>query len=112
MVEDAMRRAGLRVSNKRLTYAGLDNSTVTEERITGYSAEGDVKVTYSRFSDGSTRLSVVVTGRKATRSLRDRLEGMGASVDLEEGERLYAVFRNLDERKAGEVVDEVASRRS
>jgi len=111
MVEGRLRRAGFRVSSRRLEYTGIDGLKVTEERVTGYSVEGDMKVTYSRFSDGRTRLSVVVTGRRATRALRDKLEGLGASVDFDEGERLYAVFKNVDEKRAGEIVDEVSSRR-
>ncbi len=107
MVRRALESKGLRVSESRVRYKTLDGGMVEENRITGYSGDGSVKVTYQEFSDGRKRLSILARGGRATRRAGERAEAHGGKVDLEEGERLYAVFDNVDPRRAEEILDDV-----
>ena len=111
MAKRTLEARGLRVSERSVTYQGLDGSTVKERRVTGYSSDGSVKVTYQEFSDGRSRLSILLRGDRATRGAGRRAEAHGGSVDLEEGERLYAVFNNVTPGRAEEIINDLLARR-
>ena len=100
--EERARRAGFKVFRKTVEYKGLFGDSVREERVVAYSSEGDAKAAYS-VKGGRGELRITVTGARATRGLADKAESLGASVDFEEGKRLYAVFRDVGERRAGEI---------
>ncbi len=111
MVRRKLEEKGLRVSERKLRYAALDGSVVEEDRITGYSEDGSVKVTYQKFSDGRKRLSILIRGRGASREAGEAAEARGGKIDIEEGERLYAVFDGVGERAAEEIIDDVLASR-
>jgi len=105
----ALERRGFRVSERKLRYRALDGSVVEEERVTGYSEDGNVKVTYQVFSDGRRRLSILLRGKRATRRAGEVAEERGGKVDAGE-ERVYAVFDGVSEGDAEEILDDVLAR--
>ncbi|MCE4601488.1 MAG: hypothetical protein F7C38_08060 [Desulfurococcales archaeon] len=98
---------GFQVSAKKVVHATLTGEMLEENRLTAYSSEGGIKVTYSEFSDGRKRLSIVIHGPKATRDREEKAILLGGRVDLNERERLYAVFDVRSKSHAEEIIDEI-----
>ncbi len=100
-----LRESGLRVERKRVRYATLTGGTVEESRVTGYSADGSLKVTVSKVEgEDGVRVTLTARGPASSRELARRLEGEGASVDHEEGERTHAVMRRVGEGELGRLL--------
>ena len=106
-MDNILKRKGFTVSAKSLTHSTLTGEALREERLTGYSREKNVKITYSEFSDGRKRLSIVIHGSGATREREEKIMSLGGKVDLNEGERLYAVFNVKNRKHAEEIVNEI-----
>ena len=107
--EDSARRAleeaGLRVESKKVKYTRLTGGSVSEERVTGYSPDGLLKVTATKIEgEEGVKITVVARGTASTRELVRRLEAVGASVDHEEGERTHGVVRRVGESDVGRIV--------
>ena len=107
--ENRVRRAGFRVFRRRVEYRDLLGGRVEEERIVGYDSEGRAKITY-RERGGRGELHITMTGEAASRGAAERAEKLGASIDFDEGSRLYAVFRGVTREEAGEIVESMFPR--
>ena len=107
--ESRARRAGFRVFRRKVEYRDLLGGKVEEERIVGYDNQGRAKITY-RERGGRGELHITITGEAASRSAAERAEKLGASVDFDEGSRLYAVFRDVTREEAGEIVESMFPR--
>ena len=95
----------MRVESKKVKYARLTGGSVTEERVTGYSPDGLLKVTAAKIEgEEGVKITVVAQGAASTGELAKRLEAVGASVDHEEGERTHGVVRRVGESDVGRVV--------
>jgi len=95
----ALEEAGLSVSEETVRYRSLSGGLVSEHRVTGYSLDGLVKVSvYSREGEEGVRISVIAQGEASTRELADSLEGLGASVEFSEGERIHALLKRVSPR--------------
>ncbi len=93
MVARVMRNAGLHVEEKRVETRNLFGQVVSEEKVVGLSG-GEYKVTWSRGPDGRVFVRVTLHARDEDSAKRaaERLEAMGANVDVSE-RRVHAVFR-------------------
>ena len=113
MASDELRRrverAGFRVFERRIEYVTFTGERVSERRLTGYLPGDNVKISYSEGAQSGGRLSLTVEGGSATRGLAERIETLGGVVDLDEGKRLYAVFRGVSRRRAGELIERLFS---
>ncbi|MCE4627615.1 MAG: hypothetical protein F7C34_00490 [Desulfurococcales archaeon] len=110
-LKDKARQAGFIVSEKRVKYATLLGGNVDELRITGYLPGGNAKISYSERGSKSM-FSVTLSGQMASRSIAEKIERLGGSVDLEEGKRLYAVFRGITRGRAGSIVESLFGSRN
>ena len=109
--KDKARQAGFIVKEKKVKYATLLGDSVDELRITGYLPGGNAKISYSE-RDGKSVFSVTLSGQLANKSMAEKLEKFGGSVDYEEGKRLYAVFRGVTRGRAGNIVESLFGSRT
>jgi hypothetical protein len=107
LLEDRLKRLGLRVSRKNVKQSTLSGKTTKEDRLSAYSGDGRIKIIYSEYTDGNRRLSILLTGSMATKEKEEIATKLGGSVDFDEKERLYAVFKPESEKKAEEIVNEM-----
>ncbi len=93
MVARVMRNAGLHVEEKRVETRNLLGQVVAEDKVVGVE-EGRYKVTWSRGPDGrvTVRLTLHARDEDSARRAAEKLEAMGANVDVSE-QRVHAVFR-------------------
>ncbi|MCE4618018.1 MAG: hypothetical protein F7C82_04285 [Desulfurococcales archaeon] len=107
MLKDALKRIGFETTLKEVYHSTLTGGKTRETRLVAYSIERNIKVTYSEFSDGKKKLSILIQGSSATKDKEEKLANAGWKVDLEEGERLYAVIEVKDQNHAEEIINEV-----
>lgn len=107
MLRERLERRGFETSSKEVYHATLSGARTLEKRLVAYSREKGVKITYSEFSDGRRRLSILIRGSGATRDKEERLLELGWKVDLEDGERLYAVREVKSQERVEEIIDEI-----
>ncbi len=107
MVEERLRRMGLHVTRKEVRQLTLGGGVTRESRVSAYSGDGRIKVVYSEYSDGEKRLSILLTGSMATKDREATASRLGGRVDFDEKERLYAVFKPRDKKRAEEIIDEM-----
>ena len=106
-LKDSLERAGFQVSEKQVKYASLVGETVSERKVTGFKPTEKVKVSYVE-SGGSGKLYITVQGSRASKRLASVLEGLGGSVDYDDSEdRIFAVFKKINEEKASSIVRRV-----
>ncbi len=107
---DKARRAGFKVYEKHVEYTALSGETIEEQRLVAYNERERTKLSYNKRSSGGD-LYIVITGAKATRSMAEKIESLGGSVDLDEGKRLFAVIKRVEASKAGEIVERLFKHR-
>ncbi|MCE4624367.1 MAG: hypothetical protein F7C35_00680 [Desulfurococcales archaeon] len=108
MFEEKARRVGFKVYRKEVVYEALTGESVREERLVGYNEEINAKVSYSKMEgEESGRLYITVSGSRATGSMAEKAQNLGGKVDLEEGKRLFAVFKGVSPDEAGELVEKM-----
>ncbi len=110
MVEEKLRSLGLKVSKKEIQYITLDGNTETEERISAYSLDGNIKVIYSKYSTKERKLSILLNGTLASKEAEKKAERLGGKTDIDEEERLYALFKPKNDKEAEEIIDEMLGR--
>ncbi|AEM38820.1 hypothetical protein Pyrfu_0951 [Pyrolobus fumarii 1A] len=93
MVSRVMRNAGLHVEELRVQTKNLLGQVVEESKVMGV-REGRYKVTWSGGSSGRVVVRVTLHARDedSARRAAERLESLGANVDVAE-QRVHAVFR-------------------
>ncbi len=93
MVERVMGNAGLHVESKKVHTRNLLGQVVESEKVMGI-REGKYKITWSREPNGRITVRVTVHARdeESARRVAERLENLGAKVDVSES-RVHAVFR-------------------
>jgi len=93
MVEKVMGDAGLHVEARKVQVRNLLGQVVEGEKVMGV-REGRYKVTWSREPDGRIMVRVTMHARdeESARRAAERLESLGARVDVTE-HRVHAVFR-------------------
>jgi len=93
MVARVMRNAGLHVEEREVQTRNLFGRIVREEKVMGL-REGRYKVSWSVGEDGRVVVRVTLHARDEDSAKRaaERLESLGASVDVMES-RVHAVFR-------------------
>lgn len=109
MLEGTLKKMGFETISKVVSQVTLTGNRIVEKRLVAYSANMDVKITYSEYSDGRRKLSILVQGQGATRSREEKLTRIGGKVDFDEGERLYSVIDVKDQTHAEEIINEVFS---
>jgi len=111
-LEESLEKAGFRVSRRKVEYVSLTGERIVEEKVTGYSSSHHAKVSYVDRGIGERKLYISLHGRSATRSVASKLESMGGMVDVEEDERVFAVFRVEGEERASDIVRNVFGTRN
>ena len=104
-IASKLRGLGFNVSLDGVEYATLTGGRVREDRLVAVSSDGLIKLTIST-TGGIYRLTVLAHGGRASRSLVDALEGLGASVDYED-DRVLAVFRLGSLAEARRIIDAI-----
>ncbi len=108
-LRDRLESHGFSVEVKEARYRSIYGDTVTRGRIIATSRDGLVKVSIEEEKPG-LRVTVHMFRSKASEANARAMERAGASVDLDEGERMIAVFKNLDKTDARRIIDEVSER--
>ena len=104
-----LQNRGFNVEAREAKYRSIYGGTVTRGRIVATSRDGLVKVSIEEERSG-IRVTVHMFQSKANEANARAMENAGASVDLDEGERMIAVFKNLDQAAARRIIDEVSGR--
>ncbi|MEB3764932.1 MAG: hypothetical protein GSR77_02035 [Desulfurococcales archaeon] len=102
----SLKNKGYKIYLKEIKYSNLTGSLVTEKKLVAYNFLEGVKISLKEDKATNTySLYVLIRGKKATSSIASRLESIGGSVDLEEGERLFGVVRQIPENIISRLIE-------
>jgi hypothetical protein len=104
--------AGFKVYAKKVEYTLLTGGSTVETRIVGYHENAEAKLSYAETSSSKGTLYITISGGRANRSMADKIESLGGKVDLEEGKRLFAVFKGVSREEAGDIIDKLFNRKT
>ena len=95
-VARSLKKKGYKIYLKEVKYSSLTGSLFTEKKLIAYNFLEGIKISLKEDKASNTySLYILIRGKKASSSIANRLESIGGSVDLDEGERLFGVVKHV-----------------
>ncbi len=105
-VQALLQNKGFKVFQKIVKHKTLIGSDSLENRIIAYRENAKFSISVNK-SNGGASLYITISGKKASSHLARIIENLGGKVDFEEGKRLFAVIRNVEEVEINGIIQKL-----